>query len=268
LFDPVVVRAILLSLLPGLFWLVYLRSLSRRQRISPWLWVWALGLGWASTELTLFLSHRLGVERLMALPVLGLLIYFLFGVGLIEEGAKAACAFLGLSAPGLARDPLVTLQLSGAVALGFATAENVQYVLGYGETVLVGRFIFSTLGHVLFSSVWGFAMGAREGAAGQVRPRWGFLLGSLVLSSLAHGLYDWFLVTDRMVLAVLTLAVLWSGFRQAALEAYLRQEYDRELPYESRECPVCTVLTRAEGRFCSFCGSQLVEARIEASVRD
>lgn len=255
--NPVVLRAVLLSLLPGIFWLVYLRSLSRRGGISAWLWLWALVLGWGSTQLTLWLSHHLGVERLNDFPILPLLVYFLFGVGLVEEGAKALCAFLGLSAPRLAADPLASLQLSGAVALGFATTENVLYVLRYGETVLVGRFLFSTLGHVLFSSVWGFAMGAREGSAGRQHCRWGFLLSSLLWSSMAHGLYDWFLMTDHMVLAVLTLAVLWFGFRQAALEAFLRQEYERVVPYRLRECPVCTVLTRAEGRYCSFCGAAL-----------
>lgn len=255
--QPAVIRAVLLSMLPGLFWLVYLRSLSRRGGIPAWLWLWALMLGWASTELTLFVSRNLGVQRLMDAPILPMLVYFLFGVGLVEETAKAACAFLGLSAPRLAEDPLTTLQLSGAVALGFATAENVQYVLNYGETVLVGRFIFSTLGHVLFCSVWGFAMGAREGAEGQKRRRWGLLLGSLLWASLAHGLYDWFLMTDRMGLAVLTLAILWFGFRQATLEAFLRQEYERVLPYQSRECPACTVLTRAEGTYCSVCGAEM-----------
>lgn len=245
-------RAVLLSLLPGLFWLVYLRSLSRRRGIAVWHWLWALGLGWLSTELTMAVSRGLGVERLQAVPMLGMLVYFLFGVGLVEEFAKGFCAFAGIAVPRLARDPLVTLQLSGAVALGFATTENVRYVLSYGEGVLVGRFLFSTLGHVLFASVWGVALGARDGE----RPRWGLLLGSLLLSSLSHGLYDWFLTTDRMALAVLTLAVLWFGFRQATLEAFLRQEYERELPYQSRQCPRCEVLTRDEGRYCGFCGDE------------
>jgi RsiW-degrading membrane proteinase PrsW (M82 family) len=260
LLEPVVVRAVLLSLLPGLFWLVYLRSLSRRRGIPPWLWLWALGLGWASTELTLFLSRQLNVDVLMRFPVVPLLVYFLLGVGLVEEGCKALCAFFGVSVSGLARDPLVTLQLSGAVALGFATTENIMYVQSYGEGVLVGRFLFSTLGHVLFSSVWGFALGVREGTRGNMHRRWGLLFGCLLLSSLSHGLYDWFLSTNRMGLAVLTLAVLWFGFRQATLEAFLRQEYERETPYQNRQCLACTVLTRAEGEFCSFCGATMEQA--------
>ncbi len=247
--DPVFWRAIVLSLIPGLFWLAYLRTLSRQVRIAPWLWLWAMGLGWASTQMTLWLSAALGVDSLQQIPKVGLLVFFVVGVGLVEEGAKALCAYLGLALPGLAREPLVTLQLSGAVALGFATAENVLYVQGHGEHVLVMRFLSATLGHVLFASVWGLAL---SGASG--RRRGGLLLSCLLLSSLAHGLYDWFLITERPVLAVLTLAVLWLGFRQATLEAFLRQEYERELPYQTRECSQCRVLTRDEGSYCSFCG--------------
>jgi RsiW-degrading membrane proteinase PrsW (M82 family) len=254
--EPAVWRAVVLSLLPGLFWLTYLRSLSRRGHLPRWLWLWALLLGWVSAVLTLWLSRMLHVEQLTHFPVFPRLVYFVLGVGLVEEGAKALCAVLGLSLPGWARHPLTALQLSGAVALGFATTENVIYVLRYGETVLLGRFIFSTLGHVLFCSVWGFAMGMRDDSAGRPRHRWGWLLQSLLWASLAHGLYDWFLDTDRMGLAVLTLAVLWFGFRQATLEAFLRQEYERVLPYPSVECPHCSVLTRAEGLYCSFCGAQ------------
>ncbi len=250
--DPALWRAILLSLLPGMFWLAYLRTLSRQTRVAPWLWLWALVLGWGSTELTLWISATFNVEALNKVPQVGLLVFFVFGVGLVEEGAKAICAFLGLALPKFAPTPLMMLQLSGAVALGFATAENVLYVQRHGEQVLVGRFLFSTLGHVLFASVWGLALSA--GVDGR-RRRWGMLLSCLALSSLAHGLYNWFLSTDRPVLAVLTLAVLWFGFRQATLEAFLRQEYERELPYETRECQACHVLTRAEGAFCSFCGT-------------
>lgn len=252
LFDFGLWRIVLLSLIPGLFWLAYLRSLSRRTAVPLGLWLWALGLGWASTQLTLWLSRALGVDTLQAVPAVGLLVYFVVGVGLVEEGAKAFCALVGLSLTGSAREPLVTLQLAGAVALGFATTENVLYAGQHGEQVLVGRFLFATLGHVLFASVWGLALAGDPDGGG--RRRWGLLLSGLLLSSLAHGLYDWFLSTERPVLAVLTLAVLWFGFRQATLEAFLRQEYERELPYETRECPACRVLTRAEGSYCSFCG--------------
>lgn len=204
--------------------------------------------GGLSTQLTLFLSDALKVEELYRVPYIGgHLLFYVVGVGLVEEGAKAFWAFVTLKTVGFAQRPLLSLQLCGAVALGFATVENVLYARNYGDGVLLGRFVFSTLGHVLFASVWGFALGRGGGKVVQF----------LMLSSLGHGLYDWFLVTDRAVLSVLCLVVLWLGFREAVLGAFLHQEYSRGLPFALETCPECTVHTRAEGNFCSFCGASL-----------
>ena len=238
-----------LSLLPGLFWMAYLRSLSRERKGGILLWIWAFVLGGASTQLTLFLSPLLGVDALKWIPYVGSLFFFVFGVGLVEEFCKSACAIVGLALPGSMKDPLVALQLTGGVALGFATVENVIYALNYGEGVLVGRALLSTLGHVLMSAVWGFSLGFLKESGGRL----GYLK-FLFLSALAHGLYDWFLSSNRPVLAILVLCLLWFGFREATLEAFLRQEYERELPYETRTCESCRVLTRADGAYCSLCG--------------
>lgn len=270
--DLDTVRTILLSLLPGLFWIVYLRSLSG-GRVPPW-WHWLIAVlaGWASTELTLFVSALVGVDRLNAVPYIGLLVFYVVGVGLVEEGSKALCAILSLKTFRFADEPLIALQLSGGVALGFATAENILYAHRFGDSVLLGRFVFSTLGHVLFASVWGFALGirwTRDGQTGAMKRKtpWLSFLGLLVFSALAHGLFDWFLVTNRPAFAILTLVVLWVGFREAALGAYLRQEYQRDLPYDTAPCPHCSVLTRAEGAYCSFCGESLIE-QDETQVSD
>lgn len=257
MFEAPVWRAIVLSLIPGLFWLVYLRSLSQ-TRVAPWLWLIAGGAGWASAHFTLFLSDVLNVDALHAFPVVPILATMVLGVGLVEEFAKASCMIVGLTLPGQSKDPLVALQLSGGVALGFATTENVGYILNFGEGVIVWRALFSTLGHVLFSALWGFALGtrvlARKDGTLERRVNWGAFSKGLILAGLAHGLFNWFLTTGRPALAVLLLCVLWFGFRQAALEAFLRQEDERELPYETRECSHCQVLTRAQGQYCSFCG--------------
>lgn len=245
--DLDALRIILLSLLPGTFWLVYLRSLSGGKVPPWWQWVLALLAGWGSTELTLLLSDTLKVDALHAVPYVGgWLLYFVVGVGLVEEAAKAVCALVALKLPGFAKRPMFALQLSGGVALGFATAENVLYATNYGQGVLVGRFVFATLGHVLFSSLWGFKLGQGRD-----------FLSYLLLAAAGHGLYDWFLMTGRPVLAILTLVVLWVGFREAALGAYLRQLYRRELPFPLQACQHCGVLTRSEANYCSFCGERI-----------
>lgn len=255
-------RTFLLSLLPGVFWITYLRSLSGGRVSAWWKWVVALIAGWASTELTLLASDALGVGVLKAIPHLGLLLFFVVGVGLVEELAKAVCALVALKLPGLIDRPLSALQLSCGVALGFATAENILYAQNFGDTVLVFRFVLATLGHLLFSSIWGFALGSQTTISLKTGERvkktpWKLFAAMVLLSALAHGLYDWFLISDRPMFAVLLLVVLWVGFRETALSAYLGQEYRRDLPFELAPCSTCSVLTRAEGQFCSYCGEAL-----------
>lgn len=255
-------QTIVLSLLPGCFWLIYLRSLSNGRGPRWWHWSAAFLAGAASTQLTLMLSSALKVDSLYSVPYIGgHLLFFVAGVGLVEEGAKAFCALVVLKATGLCKKPLISLQLCGGVALGFATVENVLYAQSYGDSVLLARFVFSTLGHVLFSSVWGFALGGAEtkSTAGEkvYATQWGEFIKFLLLSSVGHGLFDWFLVTGRPMLAMLALVVLWLGFREAVLGAFLHQEYSRGLPFEVAPCPECTVHTRVGGNYCSFCGTLL-----------
>lgn len=251
-----------LSLLPGLFWIVYLRSLSRGRVCSWWLWGVALAAGWASAQLTLVLSPALSIESLHRVPYFGSLLFYVFGVGLVEEGSKAVCALMALKVPKLIEKPLTALQLCGGVALGFATTENLLYAQQFGDGVIVLRFVTSTLAHILFASVWGFALGAQkkvDAATGEERTRtpWILFLKLALLSALAHGLYDWFIFSQRPVLALLTMIVLWLGFREAIVGAYLNQEYQRDLPFDTKLCPSCGVLTRAEGCYCSFCGQAM-----------
>lgn len=246
-------QTFLLSLLPGVFWLTYLRSLSGGRIPSWWKWALAVLAGWASARLTLLVSEVAGVSELQSIPHFGSLLYFVFGVGLVEEACKAFCALVSLKVPRLMEQPLTALQLSCGVCLGFATTENLQYAMIFGDSVLLGRFVFSTLGHVLFGSLWGFALGARRTSQG-TKTAWGSFFGFLLLSALSHGLYDWFLMTQRPMLAMITLVVLWMGFREATLEGFLHQEYQRELPYQTARCSHCAVLTRADGEYCCFCG--------------
>ncbi len=250
MFEPDFLRALGLSLIPGLFWLSYLRSLSQRT-LGPGWWLWAFLLGVASTWLTLALSEALQVTRLLDISFFPQFAFFVLGVGMLEEFAKAAVVIVGLLTFGKTRHPLFALQLSGAVALGFATWENVYYALGYGTSVLIGRGLLSTLGHVLMSSVWGSTVSR----LGESPPRPGLFLGALLLGGFGHGLYNWFLVTGRAPLAVITLIVLWLIFRQAVVEAALVADYGRRPAHRLAECLSCRSLTRAEGRFCTACGT-------------
>jgi len=155
------------------------------------------------------LSYLLGIAAAFgasalydALPALGLpgdpmllaekrplafLAYALFVIGPVEELSKfipywAVCVRLKEF-----DEPVDGIVYASAVALGFASYENLFLLQQLDGAALVGRAIASPLVHVVVSSVWGHA-GAR------VRLRLGggyFALAlSVIAAAVLHGAYD------------------------------------------------------------------------------
>ena len=54
------------------------------------------------------------------------------------------------------------LVYAAAASLGFASLENLMYVLAFGPWVMVLRAPLSTLAHVIFGSFWGFPLGRKN----------------------------------------------------------------------------------------------------------
>jgi hypothetical protein len=82
-----------------------------------------------------------------------------FIVGPVEETSKFLAVRLGVYRTRHLREPLDALVYAGAAAsLGFATAENIGYALSFGPEVMIARGPVSTLGHVVFGSLWALSL--------------------------------------------------------------------------------------------------------------
>ena len=235
--------AAILSLLPAVFWLLYLRSLAHYRHYRIWDFLLALTAGALSPALV-FAVGNLGVGGAIPRGMWNQLYFFVVHVGWVEELAKLILAFLFLRATARIKEPLDGLLLGGCVALGFATAENVLYVQRAGETVLLGRAILSTFGHVLMSSFWGYPLGQKG---------WKPILSGLLAASLVHGFYDWFLIIGWPLFAVATLLAAWSVFRFRIVHANLTSRSRVRRAYQSKECSRCSSLTRWNSNYCSHC---------------
>lgn len=251
-------QALVLSLIPGLFWLWYIQGLGRTRREPLWMLALASIAGAASTWGVLTTYDVLGklAPGFTAMPngSLPRLFYFVVAVGLLEEGWKMLACWLSVYHLKHFEEPVDGLLYAGCSALGFATAENVKYILEFGGPyVLVGRSLLSTFGHVVMSGVWGYALGMRKLKGKKQGPLW---LLALFAAALGHGLYDWFLIEGYTVLGVATLGVLWWLFDQRIEETARLSPYRTHRVHRVRECPHCGILSRAEGLFCSGCGKQ------------
>ncbi len=253
----ITLRALLLSLIPGLFWLWYIQGLGRTRREPIWMMALACLAGAASAEGVLLSSDALDrvAPGFMDLPYdpWKQLFYFIVAVGLMEEGWKMLSCWLSVYFLKDFDEPVDGLLYAGCSALGFATAENVKYILAHGELVLVGRALLSTFGHVLMSGVWGYALGMRKARGKKQGPLW--LIG-LFGAALGHGFFDWFLMQGYTLLGVATLGFLWWLFSQRIEETARLSPYRTHRVHRVRECPNCGILSRAEGPYCSGCGKQ------------
>ena len=91
-------------------------------------------------------------------------------------------------------------------SLGFATLENIIYVVSLGATVGFLRFFLSVPAHALFGGIMGFFL---SGAKFSSKP-FLWLLGALLIPILLHSLYNVFLVSGKIyiILLVIPLSII------------------------------------------------------------
>lgn len=116
-------------------------------------------------------------------------LFYLGVVAVIEELAKFFVVFTVAYPNKAFNEPMDGIVYAAAAAVGFASFENVFYVLNKGPLVLLLRGPFSTLGHILFSALWGAALGLSLAEPSRSK-RFRMIATGLVLSILAHGTYN------------------------------------------------------------------------------
>ncbi|MSQ11854.1 MAG: PrsW family intramembrane metalloprotease [Dehalococcoidia bacterium] len=129
-------------------------------------------------------------------------------VGPVEEGIKFLVVWRG----GVRKhidEPIDGIVYASAAALGFASVENLFYMVEFGWWIILLRGPVSTLAHVTFASFWGYPLGKRAvGRAG----RWAIAAGLGVAMAL-HGAFDFLLFTESwpalFALPLLLLGALW-----------------------------------------------------------
>ena len=252
-----------LSFVPGLFWMWFIHS-HRPDRNSRVAWG-SLSLGFLGGAASVFLVLAISIPLHKYLPIVsrmqglswGRFLYFVLVVGLVEEFSKLIAVRLFVYPMKSFREPWDGLMASSAAALGFATAENAKYILDFGDPkVLLARSVSATIGHVLMSGIWGYALAEAKQSQldGHKKRRPSILvLPALMVSALGHGAYDFLLIQGLGLLALFVLGLLWSVFWTNIKESKTLSCKHRVLLHKVKECPSCRSLVRGDYRFCSQC---------------
>jgi RsiW-degrading membrane proteinase PrsW (M82 family) len=221
-----------LAVAPGLFWLWYFLARDRlrpepRSLVGRVFFLGALGaVAAALLEQGIFGAAGLSLQGAPAAGVLAAAV----AVSLIEEGVKFLAVFGGAYRHHAFDEVLDGIVYAVAAALGFATVENLAYVLQGGAAVGLLRAFLAVPGHAFFGAVMGFYMGLAKFAAG--RRETGWLITGVLLATAAHTLYD-ALVFSRTYLAFGVIPFLFYLWRQSVAHASHAQAIDnrqRPLP--------------------------------------
>jgi RsiW-degrading membrane proteinase PrsW (M82 family) len=107
-------------------------------------------------------------------------------------------------------EPLDGIIYSVMVGMGFATLENVLYVMDGGYTTAILRMFLSVPAHATFAVIMGYELGKAKFAG---RKRIFYILSALLGASFWHGSYDFFLFLqqDRQIERIIPTGLLFLG---------------------------------------------------------
>lgn len=118
-------------------------------------------------------------------------LYAWLGIGLIEEGCKYLFIRFFAYRSKSFNEPFDGITYSVMVAMGFATIENVMYVIDGGYGVGILRMFTAVPAHAAFGVIMGYYLGL-EKTEGKKR----FGIAGLLVATTFHAAYDFFLIAD------------------------------------------------------------------------
>jgi protease PrsW len=146
------------------------------------------------------------------------LLYAFFGVALAEE----LCKFLFLKAfiydDREFNEPFDGIIYGGMIGCGFATVENIMYVLPLGQEVGIMRMLTAVPGHAFFGIILGYFMGRAKFSLNRIK----HLIHGLIVVIILHGLYDTASFSNTAWSIYLIFAIIFLGI-------YLGLKAKREL---------------------------------------
>ena len=244
---------LLISFTPGLFWLWFFVRLDRIRPSAPRWIALSFMFGMLSTvpavvvEALVLQDDPLEPGATLASVSAAMILV----VGPVEEGSKFLAVRLAVYRSLYFEEPMHGLVYGAAASLGFASLENLFYVLAFGPEVMVLRAPFSTLAHLVFGSLWGYGLGMRRAGHG-AWVVWVGLVGAAVFHAVSNILL--FSSVPWLALILDTIGVVWAYrlFKWGQRVSPFR--YRQNIPL--MPCTGCGRFIRIISTFCQFCGAK------------
>lgn len=188
-----------LSIAPGIAicFFIYLKDKYNREPL--WMLLISFLLGMLSTIPALLIQMLSGIslERLAGKSILQVAFYAFLVVGLSEELSKFVMVRFFSFRKKAFDEPFDGIIYTVMVGMGFATLENIGYVLEHGFATGIVRMFLSVPAHATFAILMGYHLGL---AKFDPMHRLKHLLLAVLLPVLFHGAFDFFLFIDNSLL--------------------------------------------------------------------
>jgi protease PrsW len=145
--------------------------------------------------------------------------------GLLEEFVKWFIVYFFIYDHREFDEPYDGIVYSASVSLGFATMENILYLLANGVEFALTRALLPVSSHALFAVIMGFYFGKAKFTIKKRR----YLFLSFFLPFLLHGTYDFILLTQEKwsyYMVPFMLLLWWSALRKVK-QAKGLHDYER-----------------------------------------
>jgi len=238
---------LVLAIAPGVFltWFFYVRDRYEREPKKLIILTYLLGM---LSVIPAFFLELFGEWLLPYDGLITLLVDVFIVIALTEEFMKFCAVRVLAYTSAEFNEVMDGIVYFSVAALGFATLENVIYVLRYGLVTGIIRAILSVPSHALWGGIMGYQVGLAkfQGLNDNMR----FLLG-LLQAVFLHGLYDFIVISFDPILGLFMLAALVL-LSSASLYTLMKKASEMS-PFTTR-VPTVT----QQGLFCPYCGRPMV----------
>jgi RsiW-degrading membrane proteinase PrsW (M82 family) len=177
----------------------------------------------------MFIQHVLDSEQLVTSDLLNAFMESSF----LEEFFKWFILFYAIYPHVEFDEPFDGIVYGAAVSLGFATIENVFYLVANGIEHAMTRALLPVSSHALFGVIMGFYIGKAKFTDGN-KAKWIFL--SLLVPYLLHGLYDYILLTQEhwvYIIFPFMIFLWWFGLRKVKMAKVLSaNHFKKNIPVQ------------------------------------
>ncbi len=169
----------------------------------------------------MFIQYILEVENIFQSSF----IHAFISTSLLEEFFKWFILFYVVYQHADFDEPYDGIVYGASVSLGFATLENIMYLVSNGVGFAVGRALLPVSSHALFGVIMGYYIGKSKFTSTS-KSKW--LVFSLLFPFLLHGIYDFILITLEHWLYIMLpfmIFLWWFGLRKVKKARLMSEKF-------------------------------------------